>query len=66
MVSGPNASLRLTDTLGAEYAGFNAQLRKRAISAVVSAEKVDISDEKAKNERLFGVRVQNELLKGGR
>jgi hypothetical protein len=66
MVSGPNASLRLTDTLGAEYAGFNAQLRKRAISAVVSAEKVDISDEKAKKARLFAVRVQSELLKGGR
>lgn len=25
MVSGPNASLRLTDTLGSEYAAFNAQ-----------------------------------------
>jgi hypothetical protein len=66
MVSGPNASLRLTDTLGAEYAGFNAQLRKRVISAVGPAEKVDISDEEARKARLFAVRVQSELMEGGR
>ena len=66
MVSGPNASLRLTDTLGSEYAAFNAQLKKRAISAVGPTELVNISDEEAKKAKLFAVKVQRELMKGGR
>jgi hypothetical protein len=66
MVSGPNASLRLTDTLGSEYAAFNAQLKKRAISAVGPTESVNISDEEAKKAKLFAIKVQGELMKGGR
>lgn len=66
MASGPHAGPRLNDTIGLEYAGFNAQLEKRANRAVGPAERVELSEEEKRGAKRFAVRVQAELEKGGR